>query len=250
MSESHLIAHCGARFVDRGELDTIQAPPATETWFPLRHSDVLDRVITTMAEAGFKASGMKHALTRNNARYFGVIDTESAVGSGVTLAVGVRNSTDKSMPIAMTAGHRVFVCDNMAFRSDILVVRKHTKNGAARFAEAISRAVQQLHQFKEEETRRIKRLQQLTLTRDQKDALILRAFEEEIVSARQLPAVIQQAHSPDMNWGDIDSAWCLFNCLTYVLADVLKSNPSRFTSTTMKLQHLIDARFPELSHAA
>lgn len=250
MSGANLIAHCGARFVDVEELRTVKAPDPTQTWFPLAHSAVLDRVVQTMAEAGFKATTMKHALTRNNARYFGVIDTESSLGSGVTLAVGVRNSIDKSFPIGMTAGHRVFVCDNMAFRSDILVVKKHTRNGEQRFAEGIARAVQQLGQFREEETRRIKRLQHLPLTREQKDSLILRAFEEGIVNARQLPAVIQQAHGPEMDWGDPDSAWCLFNCLTYVLADVLKANPSRFTAQTMKLQHLIDARFPELQHAA
>jgi hypothetical protein len=138
----------------------------------------------------------------------------------------------------------------MAFRSDILVVRKHTRNGERRFAEGIARAVQQLGQFKEEETRRITRLQRLALTREKKDSLILRAFEGQIVSARQLPAVIAQARAPEMDWGDVDSAWSLFNCLTYVLSDVLKSNPARFTAQTMRLQHLIDARFPEVAVAA
>jgi hypothetical protein len=250
MSGGNLIAHCGARFIGREELDKVQAPEPTATWFPLRHSTVLDRVLSTMAEAGFRATTMKHALTRNNARYFGVIDTESSVGTGVTLAVGVRNSIDKSFPIGMTAGHRVFVCDNMAFRSDILVVRKHTRNGEAAFARGIAVAVQKLEQFKTEEAARVRRLQGLALTREQKDSLILRAFEEQIVSARQLPAVIRQARSPEHDWGDVDSAWSLFNCLTYVLSDVLKSNPARFTAQTMRLQHLIDARFPEVAVAA
>src|SRR5262249_51254554 len=64
MASPSLVAHCGARFVEREELDTVKAPEPTDTWFPLSHSTVLDRVLTTMTEAGFKAASMKLALTR------------------------------------------------------------------------------------------------------------------------------------------------------------------------------------------
>src|SRR6202022_4046804 len=38
VAKSTLIAHCGARIVSRQELDTIDAPAPTKTWFPVRHS--------------------------------------------------------------------------------------------------------------------------------------------------------------------------------------------------------------------
>ncbi len=251
MSGANLIAHCGARFVTRDELLAVHAPPATATWFPLSHGQVLQRVEAQLTEAGFAPASAKYALTRGDCRFFGVLDTQSVLGTGVTLAIGVRNSTDKSLPIGFIAGHHVFVCDNMAFRSEILVVRKHTKNGELRFAEAIAKAVQQLKQFRDEEATRIRRFQNTLLLPERRDSIILRAYEEGIVSARQLPAVIHQARRPDVEYGcDVNSAFTLMQAFTWVLQDVLKANPQRFAAATMRLQHLLDARLEVIPGAA
>ena len=43
-------------------------------------------------------------------------------------SIGLRNSNDKSMRLALTAGYRVFVCDNMAFAGDFTpVLYRHTR---------------------------------------------------------------------------------------------------------------------------
>jgi len=96
MSDSALIVHRGARHVTREELERVHAPPPTETWFPLSHADVLDRTLATLDQAGFRPRRTQLALSRENCRFFGTIDLESPVADGVMLAVGVRNSTDKS----------------------------------------------------------------------------------------------------------------------------------------------------------
>ncbi len=96
MSDSALIVHRGARHVTREELEQVHAPPSTETWFPLPHSHVLDRTLTTLEQAGFRPRRTQLALSRENCRFFGTIDLESPVADGVLLAVGVRNSIDKS----------------------------------------------------------------------------------------------------------------------------------------------------------
>ena len=45
MASSQLVLHCGARAVPREELDRIAAPPPTNTWFPIRHAEVVDTVV-------------------------------------------------------------------------------------------------------------------------------------------------------------------------------------------------------------
>jgi hypothetical protein len=47
MSSGTLILHKGARPVERAELELIDAPPPTESWFPTRHSHVLQTVEQT-----------------------------------------------------------------------------------------------------------------------------------------------------------------------------------------------------------
>ena len=131
--EAKLVLHCGARQVSRADLEAIEAPSATSTWFPIAHRTVIDAVTGTLTSSGFVVKREQFGLARNDARMFATLDLASELAPGVTLSVGVRNSTDKSFPLGFTAGSRVFVCDNLAFRSDILVTRKHTRFGRQRF---------------------------------------------------------------------------------------------------------------------
>jgi len=52
---------------------------------------------------------------------FGVLDLATEM-EGCRFSLGLRNSHDKSMSLAMTCGYRVFVCSNMAFAVDFTLV--------------------------------------------------------------------------------------------------------------------------------
>ncbi len=236
---SQLIAHAGARVVSLEELESVEAPPSTDTWFPIRHSQVLHSAIETLGEAGFVVHRNELALSRGNSRFFGVLDLVAPIANGVNLAVGIRNSVDKSLPISFCAGTRVFVCDNLAFRSEIVVARKHTKYGALRFQEALAKAVGTLPQFREKEQERVLRFQNAMITSELAEAMMLRSFEQGIVSHRMLPDVIQEWRKPSHEEFAPRTLWSLEQCFTGILASVQKSNPQRFASLTIRLQDLL-----------
>lgn len=106
-----LVLHRGARPVTRDELEAVEVPPPTATWFPLSHASVLDRAEGTLKDAGFQPSKVSLALSADRARFFAIIDLATTIRQGVSLTVGIRNSIDRSLPIALCAGNRVFVCD-------------------------------------------------------------------------------------------------------------------------------------------
>src|SRR4051794_20083672 len=141
---THLMLHSGGREVSRSELALVPTPEPTATWFPVGHARFVDTVSSTLANCGFSISRERYALARDDGRLFGTLDLDVPILSDVSLAVGIRNSLDKSFPLGFCAGSRVFVCDNLAFRSELLVRRKHTKFGGDRFAEEINRSVQTL----------------------------------------------------------------------------------------------------------
>jgi hypothetical protein len=234
-----LVLHRGARPVTRDELAVVEVPPPTATWFPLSHASVLDRVEHTLLDSGFHPSKVSLALSADNARCFGIIDLATPIRQGVSLTVGFRNSIDRSLPIAMCAGNRVFVCDNLAFRSEIVVARKHTKFGEVRFGEAIARAVGSLNQFKEAEAQRIQFFQQNEIRDDKADALILRAYETDLVSHYYLPRVIEEWRKPTFADFEARTFWSLENAFTTALADIGKRNPQRYCGLTIALQGLL-----------
>jgi hypothetical protein len=249
MSVSDLCLHAGGRLVSEEELREYNAPPPEGRWFPIAHHDVLRKVKETLHEAGYKVERQKLALARNDHRFFGTLDLKTPLASGVNLAVGVRNSTDKSFPLGFCAGSRVFVCDNLAFRSELLVKRKHTRFGEQRFANAIANAVTALQSFREMEAERLRRLMNTELREEEADSFILRAFEKGIISTHQLPAVLKEWRSPSFEEFEPRTAWSLLNAFTTVLRDRAERQPQSFMVQTMCLNNLLEARETPLGQA-
>lgn len=240
MATTQLVTHCGARQVTRGELDAVQAPAPTATWFPVRHSAVIDTVSQSLAAAGFTVARAQFALSRGDHRLFGTLDLTTGLAGGVSLAVGIRNSTDKSFPLGFVAGSRVFVCDNLAFRSDLLVNRKHTRFGQERFAEAIAAGVKRLPQFVEQEAARVERFRSAGLADARAESLILRAWERDLVSHRQLPGLVKEWRAPAHDEFKPRTVWSLFNAFTEILKPRQKSDPQRFARQVILLQGFLD----------
>ena len=241
--ESRLTLHCGAREVTRDELDAVPTPAATATWYPVAHGTCVATVQRALTESGFEVRSARFGLSRGDARLFATVDLGSPLAAGVTLAVGVRNSLDKSLPLGFVAGNRVFVCDNLAFRSDLSVRRKHTRYGHARFGEAIAQAVRNLVQFRVHEGERVKLLQRAEIDDRAAESLMLRAYERQLVSHRALPGVIREWRSPSYEEFRDRTAWSLLNAFTTILADRQKTNAQAHASLTMRLGGLFDETF-------
>lgn len=240
MSTSTLITHCGAQEVSRDELSVVEAPPPTETWFPLKHSQVLDAVGQTLESAGYRITREQLALARDGHRFFGTLDLSSTLAQGVQLAVGVRNSTDKSFPLGFCAGSRVFVCDNLAFRSELLVKRKHTRYGEVRFQNAIAGAIQDLRSFQAVEASRIQRLRTTAVSEEQASHLLVRAMHLRIVSPPALPRIWKEVLNPTFDYGtDGLSLWSVLQSFTTVLGHRAKRSPNEYAGLTMRLNALL-----------
>jgi hypothetical protein len=233
--------HAGGKLCSYAELQAIPAPPPEGRWHPVAHATVLDTVTGTLEAAGYQVQDRKLAVARDGKRFFGTLDLTTTLVEGVALAVGIRNSIDKSFPLGFCAGSRVFVCDNLAFRSELLVRRKHTRFGQVHFSNAIASAVQSLASFKEAEGERIQRLMETNLTDDQALALIVRGMEKSVIVAPVIPKVLAEWRNPrhDYGTGDRPTAWKLLNCFTTVLGPRAIRSPNEYAGQTIRLNALL-----------
>jgi hypothetical protein len=114
--------------LSREQLALVPTPPGTSTHRPVPHTEVVGALVETL---GFRHIGVvrdEYAVSRDGMKMFGVLDLDTGM-HGCRFSIGVRNSHDKSMRLAMTVGYRVFVCENMAFSGDFEpVLAKHSKN--------------------------------------------------------------------------------------------------------------------------
>jgi hypothetical protein len=243
--------HAGGRLVTEAELRECKTPSAEGRWHPVSHVQVLTSVKETLHGAGYTIRTEQYGLAREGgARFFGVINLQTPLAQGVGLSVGVRNSWDKSFPLGFAAGSHVFVCDNLAFRSELLVRRKHTLNGMRAFGTAIGSAVASLTSFREAEAQRIQRMAEMELTPAQASHVILTAYRRGIISALQLPKVCQEWEEPRHDDFRPRTAWSLFNAFTEVLKPRAVTAPQQFVASTIRLNGLMLPEAKDASIAA
>ena len=122
MSQGTLINH-------RGAVEILRGQNSRWMWDVSRsNSTVLETVEGTLASSGFAVAKAQLSVSHEDRRFFGVLDIRSEIADGVSLSVGVRNSCDKSFPIGFCAGTRTFVCDNLAFSSEVVIAKRHTRS--------------------------------------------------------------------------------------------------------------------------
>lgn len=123
----NLILHCGAHAVNREEVSVVRTPSPTDTWHPIPHTDLIQRVESTLAANKLRIGTVAHSLSHEGSRYFGLMEIVGR-NSEYCWVLGLRNSHDKMFPAGVVAGASVFVCDNLSFSGEVKLARKHTRH--------------------------------------------------------------------------------------------------------------------------
>jgi hypothetical protein len=115
----------GINNVTESEVFSVPDVPFTRTFHPVHHRDVITAVQESVQAVGLDIVKSEYVLAQNGQRMFGVYDLNQGT-SELSWSIGIRNSMNKSMSLGITAGTRVFVCDNLCFSGDYLTFRRHT----------------------------------------------------------------------------------------------------------------------------
>jgi hypothetical protein len=122
------LSHHRSVLVGRQDLKDLATPEPTATHYPIPHWRVVEALAESLHFRHLEVIAEEYAVTNDGLRFFGVL-TLNVEESGVQIALGLRNSHDKSFSLGLTVGRRVVVCDNLAFFGDYApVLRKHTKH--------------------------------------------------------------------------------------------------------------------------
>lgn len=210
-----LVAHCGAKRIAREELKEIPVPEGTKTHQPLSHYEIVEVLEEALSFRHLSVIKDEYAVSVDGMRMFGVMDLSCGFDAG-NFSVGLRNSNDKSMRLALTAGYRVFVCDNMAFSGDFTpLLHKHTRNLELR--DSISIAVDRIYRGFSRLESRIDSMKELLLTDNDARLIIYSAFVERRIKSlpkHLLPVVHSKYFSPENDSFIPGSLWSLSNAFT------------------------------------
>lgn len=212
---SVLVAHCGSRKVTREELKDIPIPEATRSHQPLSHFEIVEVLDEALSFRSLQIYKDEYAVSNDGMKMFGVMDLRFGFDGG-RFSIGLRNSNDKSMRLALTAGYRVFVCDNLAFSGDFApLLHKHTRNLS--LIDSISIAVDRIHRGFATLESQVNGMKEYGLTDNDAKLLIYRAFlEREIRGApKNLMTVVHDYYfNPTHEAFEPRNVWSLSNAFT------------------------------------
>jgi len=226
-----LLAHCGARKITRTELQAIPPPAATKTQQPIAHSRLIEALVEALAQRHLTVARDEYAVSPDGLKLFGVLDLALAEQE-FCYSIGVRNENDKRGNLALTAGYRVFVCDNMAFRGDFTpFYYKHTRQGEWR--EVVGLAVARVQQDLVALRLQIRFWQQEVVAERAVKEIIYDAFlTYQVAPLHLMPSVHEHYFTPRYEEFAPRTIWSLTNAFT-----------SAFKALQPVEQFLVTARF-------
>lgn len=225
-----LMVHAGARRVTRDELSTLPTPESTSTHKIVPHHEVINQLEEALSFRHIEIVRGDYAIAKDGLRLFSLLEV-NAEHEGVRFAIALRNAHDKSMTLAMTAGYRVFICDNMAMSGDFKpLAAKHTRNFD--LIDALSIGVDRLQRGWQPLRERVDYMRNKVLPITTAQALIYRAFTEGKFPIRLLRPVHSHYFEPKYDEFKPRTVWSLSNAFTSAFKE---ARPDRQYELTARL---------------
>lgn len=236
-----LIAHCGAVKVSRQELEKIEPPPATDTWMPVPHAELVSVIETELRSRDLRIREESYAVQRGGALLFGVIDLAWRETGEFAAALGLRTANDKTMSIQIAVGVRCFVCDNLAFSGDLIALRRKHTSGLD-LPKEIARAIDRYQEGVVSLERGIDRLRETALDNRRAKEIIFDVFAKSILPVRFFRSVADLYFDPPVEAPDVEprNLWGLHNALTRQVRELPPGPAFRATARLGKLFGLGD----------
>ena len=213
MQHAQLVSHIDTDLVSRAELRALPAPEVTRTFKPIPHIELVDMLDLVLQQNQIRIEEERFALRRDGSALFGVLQLAYGETPDGRAAMGLRTANNKTMSIQLCAGISIFVCDNLAFRGDMIALRrKHTSGLNLRME--LAGAVLRFQEHFGRLTGEVEVLKGRPVADLQAKALIHDAFAGGLMPIRFLPEVSRSYFEPDLAEFEPRTAWSLHNAFT------------------------------------
>lgn len=171
------------------EVTSIKTPIATSTWEPIPHLSLIQSVKDVINDFDAEITRESYGMSHEGNRMFGVLDFTSP-DTNLGYSIALRNSHDKKFSAGVSAGQRVFICDNLILSGDFVLKKKHTKNHE--FLNSIKNSNLSLTSQVKNLTDKLNALREQELTLNEARLLVFKAYEESAISSSKMGLVWEE----------------------------------------------------------
>ena len=197
------------------DVAAIPLPAQTRSYTPVGHGDYI-RLIEDRAERllGVTPTNLQLGLSRKGQQLFGTMRLGGGDDEKAPI-VGFRNSYDKSLSAGLCAGSQVFVCDNLCFSADgVVVMRKHSRFVWRDLQDIVDSAIRNVSNVFDQFQGQVDALKSIPVGFDDGFGYIGIARGHNYLTPNQESVAIQDWITPRHEEFSERNAWSLYNCFT------------------------------------
>lgn len=221
---NQLLVHAGGWEATKADLAAVPVPAADGTYVPVPYTRFVEEIELHVPRFGLTITDARFALAREGRQMFGVLTCTNCRPNGeYGLAIGLRNSYDRSLAVGLVAGSRVFCCDNLAFSGEVSMARKHTANVFRDLPDLIYRMLSEVSSMRERMDAEITHFKGVQVDFPDFAEILVRACMRDAMPFSYLPKVIEAWDKRERPEFKEPNAWSLLNVCT----EVMKSRSAR-----------------------
>lgn len=215
--DTQLVVHRGGWLASKADLASVPVPEPTDSYVPVPYGRFVEEVELHVPRFGLTIGDARFALAREGEQMFGVLTCTNGHGaSDWGLAIGLRNSYDRSLSVGLVAGTHVFCCDNLAFSGEVSMQRKHTVHVFRDLPDLIYRMLSGVSSMRSRIAEETAAMKARELTPEWADHLLVESVRRNALPASQLPKVLEAWERPRHEEFAPRTAWSLYNAFTEV----------------------------------
>jgi hypothetical protein len=224
-------------------------PEKTETYTPISHASVINRMRSEITNAGFIITGEDYRCSNDGQVALGTLRMNYKSDPDIELAANFTNSYNKQFAFRFNLGGLVKVCMNgMMLNNSKFGAYKRVHKGAADIlAEGkISDFINDADEYWKSLVEHKNEMKGILLSSTvQHDIIGELFFKKDILNTMQLNTVRKELDKPTFDYKvDTDSAWALYNHITLSLKD---AHPSEWMDHQTKV-HEVFSNILDLEH--
>ena len=198
------------------DIKRVEVPEATYSYQPLPHAKFVEIVKERLPAFGLKFEKERYGLSKDGARMFGVLNcTNGANATDWGIAIGLRNSYDKTMIADLVAGSNVFVCDNLAFSGEVRIGRKHTGYILQDLPHLVRGMLSRIKPLTLRVRGEVNSMKACQIDDQIAHHLMVLSMQRKIFPVNRLPKIEKEWREPTHEDFKPRTAWSLFNAFTF-----------------------------------
>lgn len=197
------------------QVAAVPVPAHTRSWRPVPYADAVGFLKNTISRSlPYSLESEEYGLSKDGRQMFGLLTLDTG-DNEQGLAIGMRQSYNRSLSLGIAVGSQVFVCDNLMFSgSAFKVVRKNTVNVWADFRALVGRQVGDSRSHFEDVRAETENMRVIAVDQSRGYELLGRAVGEKVLTPTQANVAFGDWRIPRHEDFAPRNLWSLYNCAT------------------------------------